>query len=46
MDRATGAIRWEKKLTAPLMGSPAAVDGVLIQGAATGCSTPTTYGAR
>ena len=32
LDRNTGAIRWEKKLTAPLMGSPVIVDGVWIQG--------------
>ena len=32
VDRNTGAIRWEKKLTAPLMGSPVIVDGVWLQG--------------
>ena len=32
VDRTTGAIRWEKKLTAPLMGSPVIVDGVWLQG--------------
>ena len=32
IDRATGAIRWEKQLPGPLMGSPAIVDGVWIQG--------------
>ncbi|GMU78373.1 MAG: hypothetical protein AMXMBFR46_11680 [Acidimicrobiia bacterium] len=32
LDRATGEIRWEKRLAAPLMGSPVVVDGVWIQG--------------
>ena len=32
MDRNTGAIRWEKKLPAPLMASPSIVDGKLIIG--------------
>jgi outer membrane protein assembly factor BamB len=32
VDRATGAIRWEKRLPSPLMGSPVIVDGVWIQG--------------
>ena len=32
IDRATGAIRWEKQLPGPLMGSPVIVDGVWIQG--------------
>ena len=32
VDRTTGAIRWEKRLTAPLMGSPVIVDGRWIQG--------------
>jgi outer membrane protein assembly factor BamB len=32
LDRATGAIRWEKQLPGPLMGSPVIVDGVWIQG--------------
>jgi PQQ-like domain len=32
LDRNTGAIRWEKKLPAPLMGSPSIVDGVWLQG--------------
>ncbi|MGH9015807.1 MAG: PQQ-binding-like beta-propeller repeat protein [Acidimicrobiia bacterium] len=32
LDRATGAIRWEKHLPAPLMGSPVIVDGVWLQG--------------
>ena len=32
VDRTTGAIRWEKKLTAPIMGSPVFVDGKLIIG--------------
>ncbi len=32
LDRTTGAIRWEKRLTAPLMGSPVIVDGVWLQG--------------
>jgi PQQ-like domain len=32
VDRTTGAIRWEKHLTAPLMGSPVIVDGKWIQG--------------
>ena len=32
LDRATGEIRWEKRLPAPLMGSPVVVDGVWLQG--------------
>jgi len=32
LDRATGAVRWEKRLPAPLMGSPVIVDGVWLQG--------------
>jgi hypothetical protein len=32
VDRNTGAIRWEKQLSAPLMGSPVIVDGVWLQG--------------
>jgi len=32
VDRATGLIRWEKKLPSPLMASPAVVDGKLIIG--------------
>jgi len=32
LDRTTGAIRWEKHLTAPLMGSPVIVDGIWLQG--------------
>jgi hypothetical protein len=32
VDRVTGAIRWEKRLPAPLMGSPVIVDGQWIQG--------------
>jgi outer membrane protein assembly factor BamB len=32
LDRATGAIRWQKRLPSPLMGSPVVVDGVLLQG--------------
>lgn len=36
LDRATGAIRWEKRLPAPLMGSPVVVDGVWIQGDCSG----------
>ena len=32
IDRATGAIRWEKRLPGPLMGSPVIVDGVWLQG--------------
>ena len=32
VDRATGAIRWEKRLPSPLMGSPVIVDGVWLQG--------------
>lgn len=32
IDRATGEIRWEKRLPAPLMGSPVVVDGIWIQG--------------
>jgi outer membrane protein assembly factor BamB len=36
LDRATGAIRWEKRLPGPLMGSPVVVDGVWIQGDCSG----------
>jgi len=32
VDRVTGAIRWEKRLPAPVWGSPVVVDGVLVQG--------------
>jgi PQQ-like domain len=32
IDRATGAVRWEKRLLPPLMGSPSVVDGVWLQG--------------
>jgi outer membrane protein assembly factor BamB len=32
VDRATGVVRWEKQLPAPLMGSPSIVDGVWLQG--------------
>jgi outer membrane protein assembly factor BamB len=32
LDRATGAVRWEVDLPAPLMGSPVVVDDVWIQG--------------
>ena len=32
VDRNSGAIRWEKRLTAPIMGSPVFVDGRLIIG--------------
>jgi outer membrane protein assembly factor BamB len=32
LDRATGALRWEKRLPPPLMGSPSIVDGVWLQG--------------
>ncbi|MGH8982573.1 MAG: PQQ-binding-like beta-propeller repeat protein [Acidimicrobiia bacterium] len=32
LDRATGAVRFEKRLPAPLMGSPVIVDGVWFQG--------------
>ena len=32
LDRATGAVRFEKRLPAPLMGSPVIVDGVWLQG--------------
>jgi outer membrane protein assembly factor BamB len=32
IDRATGAVLWEKRLPAPLMGSPVVVDGVWLQG--------------
>ncbi len=32
LDRTTGAIRWEKKMPAPLMGSPVIVDNVWLQG--------------
>jgi outer membrane protein assembly factor BamB len=32
VDRATGAIRWEKRLPSPLMGSPVVVDRVWLQG--------------
>ena len=36
IDRATGAIRWEKRLPGPLMGSPVIVDGVWLQGDCSG----------
>ena len=32
LDRATGAVRFEKRLPAPLMGSPVIVDGIWLQG--------------
>jgi outer membrane protein assembly factor BamB len=32
IDRDTGAVRWEKRLPPPLMGSPSIVDGVWLQG--------------
>ena len=32
VDRATGAIRWEKRLPAPVMGSPSIVDNTLLIG--------------
>jgi hypothetical protein len=32
IDRTTGVVRWEKKLPAPLMGSPSIVDGIWFQG--------------
>jgi outer membrane protein assembly factor BamB len=32
IDRATGAVRWQVALPAPLMGSPVVVDGVWLQG--------------
>jgi outer membrane protein assembly factor BamB len=32
IDRTTGQVRWEKRLPAPLMGSPAIVDGIWLQG--------------
>ena len=32
VDRTTGAIRWEKHLPSPIMGSPAFVDGKMIIG--------------
>jgi outer membrane protein assembly factor BamB len=32
VDRTTGAIRWEKKLPAPVMGSPSIVDNTLVIG--------------
>jgi hypothetical protein len=32
LDRATGVVRWEKRLPAPLMGSPSIVDGIWLQG--------------
>jgi len=32
IDRATGVVRWEKRLPAPLMGSPSIVDGIWLQG--------------
>jgi len=32
LDRYTGAVRWEKRLSAPLMGSPVIVDGIWLQG--------------
>ena len=36
IDRATGAIRWEKKLPGPTWQSPVVVDGVLIVGDCSG----------
>ena len=32
IDRGSGAVRWEKRLPAPLMGSPSIVDGIWFQG--------------
>jgi outer membrane protein assembly factor BamB len=32
IDRSTGLVRWEKRLPAPLMGSPSVVDGIWLQG--------------
>jgi outer membrane protein assembly factor BamB len=32
IDRTTGVVRWEKRLPAPLMGSPSIVDGIWLQG--------------
>ncbi len=32
IDRSTGVARWEKRLPAPLMGSPSVVDGIWLQG--------------
>lgn len=32
IDRATGVVRWEKKLTGPVWQSPVIVDGVLLEG--------------
>jgi outer membrane protein assembly factor BamB len=32
IDRATGVVRWEKRLPAPVMGSPSIVDGIWLQG--------------
>lgn len=32
VDRSTGALRWERTLPGPIMGSPVVVDGVWIQG--------------
>jgi PQQ-like domain len=32
IDRTAGVVRWEKRLPAPLMGSPSIVDGVWLQG--------------
>jgi hypothetical protein len=36
LDRASGAVRWEKRLPAPLMGSPSIVDGIWFQGDCSG----------
>ncbi len=36
LDRATGAVRWTVRLPGPLIGSPAVVDGVWIQGDCSG----------
>ena len=36
IDRATGTVRWEKRLPGPLMGSPVIVDGMWLQGDCSG----------
>jgi outer membrane protein assembly factor BamB len=36
IDRATGALRWEKELFGPVWQSPVVVDGVLLEGACRG----------
>ena len=36
VDRNTGAVRWEKRLSAPVWGSPVIVDGIWLQGDCSG----------